>query len=78
MKRIKKDISPEVRLKIIFKNYRHMTPSIKRELEDLGFIVEKGRKHIIIRKNQLCFSCPSTPSDYRSGLNFANILKKSL
>ena len=75
MKHTKKENSPEKQLKLLFKNYRHMTPKLQKALTNLGFYVEK-KKHI--SKDNVRFICSSTPSDNRSGKNFVTRLKKAL
>lgn len=77
MKHAKKENSPEKQLKLLFKNYRHMTPKLQKALTSLGFSVEK-KKHIVISKDNVHFICSSTPSDNRSGKNFVTRLKKAL
>ena len=63
-------------LKLLFRGYRNLTPSLKSELEDLGFLLKRQNKHIVLTymvgDRQLCFSIPKTSSDWRMGLNFAS------
>lgn len=59
------------RLKTIFREYRRMTPKLRSELRKMGFTVENGGKHIIIRYDTEKTALSMTSSDKRSGLNMA-------
>lgn len=64
-------------LKALLAGYRHMTASLKRRLNDLGFQVVAGRKHIKIywRFNRSrCCVISKTASDYKAGRNMASRL----
>ena len=68
-------------IKSLFRNNRCMTAKVCRQLEKLGFTIEKGRKHFKLyygadRNHPYIVS--STPSDYRSGLNTALLLASAV
>ncbi|MGV6808970.1 MAG: hypothetical protein ACWA5U_03750 [bacterium] len=68
-------------LKNLFKNYRRMTPKIRKELKSLGFEVVESHHHNHIRfigdsRYQVTFA--KTPSDYRVGNNIIRDIKSAL
>ena len=77
MKKTKEIACDDNALKEMFRNYRRMSPQIRRALEARGFIITK-RKHWILQYENQTYTLPSTASDYRSGMNFFCILRRSL
>lgn len=77
MKKVKDIGHDEDALKEMFRNYRRMTPQMRRALEARGITITK-RKHWILKCGNTCLTLPSSPSDYRSGMNFYCILRRSL
>lgn len=65
-------------LKNLFRGYRGMTHQLEQNLGALGFQVKRTKKHIRLYYNRMRFTCPSTPSDFRSGVNFAAALCRVL
>ena len=63
--------TPEETIKYLFKGYRTMTGSLQTQLSKLGIVTEKRKKHWILKCNGYIFSCPSSSSDHRAGLNLA-------
>lgn len=64
-------------LKVIFNGYKHLTKKINKQLANLGFTVEIGKKHIKIyytgnSKHYVTIS--KTASDWRTGLNICTQL----
>lgn len=65
------------KLKALLAGYRHMTASLKRRLNDLGFQVVAGRKHLKIYwqfNRSRCCVISKTASDYKAGRNMASKL----
>ena len=65
-------------IKSLLKGYRKMTKSIIQELNDLGFEVEHGKKHVKITYQGKPFFFPSTASDIRTGINMSHILCRGM
>ena len=65
-------------LKNLFRGYRGMTRELEQSLLELGVRVERTRKHIKLYYNDKLFTCPSSPSDARAGLNFATNLCRAI
>lgn len=65
-------------LEHLFKGYRTMNRRMQRELNNLGIEVTKRRKHWILKINEKVFSCPSSSSDWRGGMNIAHEIMHSL
>lgn len=68
-------------LKVILRQYKVMNAGIRRQLEALGFTVEKGKRHYRLyykddRKHFCCLSASS--SDRRSGANAVSIICNQL
>ncbi len=61
-------------LKQLLKGYRVMTASLKSNLESFGIEVTKSKKHWILKYHGFVFSCPTSSSDCRSGINLAQEL----
>ena len=61
-------------LKQLLKGYRVMTASLKSNLESFGIEVTKRKKHWILKYHGFVFSCPTSSSDCRSGINLAQEL----
>ena len=55
-----------------------MNRRMQRELSSLGIEVVKRRKHWILKVDEKVFSCPSSGSDWRGGLNLAHEIMHSL
>lgn len=77
MKKTKEIACDDNALKEMFRDYRRMSPQIRRALEARGFIITK-RKHWILQYENQTFTLPSSASDHRSGMNFFCILRRSL
>lgn len=77
MKKTKDIEHDEDALKEMFRNYRRMTPQMMRALEARGITITK-RKHWILKCGNTCLTLASSPSDFRSGMNFYCILRRSL
>lgn len=77
MKKTKEIACDDNALKELFRDYRRMTPKMRRALETRGITITK-RKHWILKYGNECLTLPSSPSDYRSGMNFYCILKRML
>ena len=68
-------------LKNTFKAYRGMTRALRHKLRDLGFTVTDGGKHYKLYYNSDWhhpFVLAKTPSDTRTGLNFASAVIRSI
>ena len=65
-------------IKKIFKGYKKMNRDMEKKLEDLGFEVEHTKKHIKIFYEGKLFTCPSTASDFRSGMNLATVICRGI
>lgn len=68
-------------LKAILRGYRQLTPNMKRELENLGFVFDEAdKKHYKVyyyEDSRYQFTLAKTPSDNRSGANISSdIIKK--
>ena len=61
-------------VKQLFKGYKKMTRDLEHSLEEMGIQVEHTKKHIKLFYNGKLFTCPSSASDYRSGMNLATII----
>lgn len=69
-------------LKAVLKGYKQLTPNMKRELENLGFIFdEEDNKHYKVYyygDSRYRFTLAKTPSDHRSGANISSDIIKSV
>ena len=65
-------------IRSLFRGYRAMTQELEQSLSELGVRVEHTRKHIKLYYNGRLFTCPSSPSDARAGLNFAANLCRAI
>ncbi len=72
------DIDKKKQIEYLFKGYRTMNGRMQRELNSLGIEVIKRKKHWILKVNEKVFSCPSSSSDWRGGLNLAHEIMHSL
>lgn len=64
-------------LKALLAGYRRMTASLKHHLNDLGFQVVVGRKHLKVywkSDYSRCCVISKTASDYKAGRNMASRL----
>ena len=61
-------------IKKLFKGYKKMNRDFEQRLEDFGFKIEYTKKHIKLFYENKLFICPSTASDFRSGMNLATII----
>lgn len=65
-------------IKTMFRGYRKMSASMEVQLIELGFKVEKTKRHIKLYYNSQLFIVPSTASDSRSGMNTASIICRAI
>ncbi|MGN9154663.1 hypothetical protein ACTM9K_13600 [Bariatricus sp. HCP3S3_E12] len=65
-------------IKQLLKGYRKMTKDIEVSLEAIGFQVEHTKNHVKLFYNGKLFSCPSTASDFRSGMNLATVICREI
>lgn len=65
-------------IKKLFKGYKKMNRDIEVKLEALGFEIEYTKKHIKLCYDGKIFICPSTASDFRSGMNLATIICRTI
>lgn len=72
------DIDKKKQIEHLFKGYRTMNRRMQRELSSLGIDVVKRRKHWILKVDEKVFSCSSSGSDWRGGLNLAHEIMHSL
>lgn len=72
------NVSSKETLKLLFKNYRRMDRRLCSQLKKMGIEVEKGKKHWILHVNGNCFTCSSTASDHRAGINLAQSMARCL
>lgn len=77
MKKTKEIACDDNALKKMFHDYRRMTPQMMRVLEARGITITK-RKHWILKCGNTCLTLASSPSDFRAGMNFYCILRRSL
>lgn len=77
MKKAKEIACDDNALKEMFRDYRRMSPQMRRALEARGFTITK-RKHWILQYENQSFTLPSSASDHRSGMNFYCVLRRSL
>lgn len=61
-------------VKQLFRGYKKMTRDLEHSLEEIGIQVEYTKKHIKLFYKGKLFTCPSSASDYRSGMNLAAII----
>jgi hypothetical protein len=69
------------RLKKILKGYQNMTTKIRRDLEELGFIISEDGKHyklVYLGDDRYTFSLPKSGSDHRGGLNAVSDIAKRI
>jgi hypothetical protein len=67
------------KLKDILKGYRNMTPTIKSDLNNLGFTIDDDGKHyklIYMQDDRYTFPLPKSGSDWRGGMNAASDISK--
>lgn len=77
----KQAIKKQNQVKECFKNYKKMTPDIRRTLKDLGFELGEDGKHyrlIYYGDERYATSISKTGSDHREGKNIASVLKKMM
>lgn len=69
-------------LQQIFTGYKRVDTKMIKQLEQLGFIVERRSKHVVISYNlnnrTYKFSLAFSPSDNRTGLNIASTIYTTL
>lgn len=69
------------RLKELLRQYRSMTPNIRKGLQDLGFEIHEDGKHyklIFQGDDRYTYTLPKSGSDHRGGLNAASDISKLL
>lgn len=65
-------------IKQLLKGYRRMTKDLEKSLESIGFQVERTKNHVKLFYNGKLFSCPSSASDSRAGMNLATVICREL
>lgn len=65
-------------IKQLFRGYKKMNRDLELKLEALGFKVEHTKKHIKLFYDDQLFICPSSASDFRSGMNLATIICRAI
>ena len=65
-------------IKQLFRGYRKMTKDMEMILTSIGIRVEYSKKHIKLFYNGKVFLCPSSASDFRSGMNLASIICREI
>lgn len=61
-------------VKKLFRGYKKMTRELERSLNEIGIQVEYTKKHIKLYYNGKLFTCATSASDHRAGLNLASVI----
>ena len=68
-------------LKRLLKGYKGMTSRLRQEIEAMGIVIEDGGKHYkltLSSDGRYTVTIAKTPSDFRAGMNCANMISKKM